>query len=114
MALITICMERENEDEPIQDYWLTTVNFGEFLEPYSAIRIVEQLAKENNDEFPYASDILLNKCYVDDVHQGSDTLEQALKRRDDLIRVTNSAGFELRKWASNEHAIQAGLPINHL
>lgn len=39
--------------------------------------------------------------YMDDLLSGADTKEDAIKLRDDIITVLNSAGFELSKWSSN-------------
>lgn len=104
---------RENEEDPIQEFELTTVTFGEASAPFSAIRTIKQLAMDCEEKFPKASDILLKNCYVDDVHQVTDSLEDAIESKNQLIMATESAGFELRKWASNHSEILAGMPTEH-
>ena len=52
--------------------------------------------------------------YVDDVLVGFHSVDTALKAKAELIAVTSSAGFELRKWTSNHKKILADLPSDHL
>jgi len=39
--------------------------------------------------------------YVDDVLTGANTVEEAMKIRDETIKVLRAGAFELGKWASN-------------
>lgn len=73
---------RENENDPIQEYCLATVMFGEASAPFSAIRTIEQIAKDNQSEFPLAAAILRDNTHVDDIHQGGDTIEEMIQSRD--------------------------------
>lgn len=44
----------------------------------------------------------MKNLYVDDFLSGADTQEEAVKLKEDIIKITSSAGFNLRKWASND------------
>ena len=52
--------------------------------------------------------------YVDDILVGFHSIDEALKAKTELRKVTSSAGFELRKWTSNHKTILADLPSDHL
>ncbi|XP_065354646.1 uncharacterized protein LOC135949114 [Calliphora vicina] len=52
--------------------------------------------------------------YVDNVLAGAHTLSLALKYRDELIAVLESAGFSLRKWTANNDHLLKGISSDHL
>ncbi|XP_051171916.1 uncharacterized protein LOC127288483 [Leptopilina boulardi] len=101
---------RENQNETIKIYRAKTVTYGTASAPYLAIRTLFQLADDIKSEFPKVSNILKRDFYVDDGITGADTINEALNLRDNLITVTQSAGLNLRKWASNEPKLLESLP----
>lgn len=105
---------RDNEDDPIQEFSLSTVVFGEASAPFSAIRTVQQIATDYQESYPLAAEILLDNSYVDDLHQNKDTIKEAIDSRDELTYVMRSAGMELSKWASNCSEILDGMPSDRL
>lgn len=62
---------RENEDEPIRDYKLTTVTFGTTSAPFAAIRTIHQLADDEFINHPKAASRAKRDFYVDDFCSGS-------------------------------------------
>ncbi|XP_017494759.1 PREDICTED: uncharacterized protein LOC108382903, partial [Rhagoletis zephyria] len=52
--------------------------------------------------------------YVDDVLAGGHSVEAAIRAREEISQVLNSAGFPLRKWTSNSSKILQGIPKGHL
>lgn len=96
---------RESEQDTIQDYCLTTVTFGEASAPFTATRTLNQICRDSKDKFPKATKILNDECYVDDIHYGTNEIEQAIEGRNQLTNALSSAGFELRKWSSNCEAV---------
>ncbi|XP_065370843.1 uncharacterized protein LOC135962859 [Calliphora vicina] len=105
---------RDTPTEEIKEYELQTVTFGVNCAPYLAIRTLLQLADDVECKHPLAAEILRKCMYVDDVLNGTHDIPTALIARDQLIAALSSAGFELRKWTSNEKAILAGFPVEHL
>ncbi|XP_036329773.1 uncharacterized protein LOC118741907 [Rhagoletis pomonella] len=105
---------RTSPTEPIRLYELKTVTFGVNCAPYLAIRTLLQLADDVQNSHPIASDILRKYMYVDDVLAGGHTIEAAIKAKDDITGVLQSAGFPLRKWTSNCTEILHGTPKSHL
>ncbi|CAB0018733.1 unnamed protein product, partial [Nesidiocoris tenuis] len=104
---------RNSSDEPIQDFALCTVTYGTTSAPFLANRVVQHLAEEGSVSHPTASRILREHTYVDDVHGGGSSLEEALLARTELIDLLGSAQLELRKWASNCEQVLEGIPLEH-
>lgn len=50
--------------------------------------------------------------YVDDLLTGAKTYADALDLRDKIIEITQSGGFKLRKWASNDERLVRELSNN--
>lgn len=96
---------RSSPDQPIRDYRLRTVTFGVSSSPYLALRVIRQLADDEAQRFPLASQVLMRHVFVDDVASGSNTVLNALSLQRELVGICKSAGFELRKWFSNSPAI---------
>lgn len=95
---------RESTEKPVETYRLTTVTFG--LTPSSFLAI-QQLANDVKESHPLASDALLNGFYVDDLVYGANSTQKALDIQKQLKESLSSAGFTLRKWASNHSGIVA-------
>ena len=92
---------RNDPSEELREYYLKTVTFGATSAPYLAIRTIIQLARDNQNDYPELMNFLLNCIYVDDVF----TIRFVQKIIDQMNSVFESAGFELRKWTSNNETI---------
>ncbi|XP_070075664.1 uncharacterized protein [Drosophila takahashii] len=57
-------------------------------------------------EYPNASKILLEDFYVDDVLTGSNSEDELLRNRNELVQLMSRANLELGKWVSNTPCIQ--------
>lgn len=93
---------RSSEDELLQEYRMTRVPFGLTSAPYLAIKTLKKVAENQKDRYPLGSKILETECYVDDILTGGETMEEVLKKKEELIEILRAPGFELRKWASND------------
>ncbi|XP_043470230.1 uncharacterized protein LOC122503667 [Leptopilina heterotoma] len=93
---------RSDPSEPIKIFALNRVTFGTACAPFLAIRTLAQLASDESESYPEAARVLKNDFYVDDMLSGSQTFEDAMKLRDELIQLLSKDGFNLRKWASND------------
>lgn len=103
---------REDSKQPIQDFKLTTVTYGTSCAPHLAIRTLRQLAIDEKDRFPRASEIVLNSFYVDDVLTGTSSIKDAVKIKDELVSLLKCGGMRLRKWTSNDYEILKTIPID--
>lgn len=112
---------RNNQQDVIQDYNLTTVTFGTTSAPYLAIKTIQWLAQQNRDQFPIAAEAIKNDFYVDDILSGADTITEVCEKQHQLLKVLSSGCFQLRKWSSNcqellynlqADYIEMNLPVN--
>lgn len=101
---------RFDEDLPVQEYVLNTVTYGTAAATYLSVRVLHQLAEDEGAAFQMAQRILTHDFYVDDLLSGADTLEEAIEAREQLSELLNRGGFNLRKWATNEHRMLQGMP----
>lgn len=85
----------------VKEFQLLTDTYGTACAPYLVLRVLQQLAQDEGDRFPLAKSILQSHIYVDDCLFGADDKPLALQTQSQLIQLLQSAGFQLRKWASN-------------
>jgi hypothetical protein len=98
---------RENPNQPIIEYELNTVTYGTTSAPFLAIKVLQHIAQLHQDQYPLACKHILEDFYVDDLLTGADSIEQLQKIRTEITRVVADAGFELRKWNSNDPSLIA-------
>lgn len=96
---------RENRNEPLREYWLTVLIFGQSASPYLAVRSVKQTARDAEKEFPEAAKVIENDFYMDDCVTGEETEEKAIKIAEEVNQILRKAGFILRKWKSNVKSV---------
>lgn len=96
---------RPASDAPIGDYQLLTVTYGTACAPYLALRVLSQLATDEGSSFPLATPVFQLHTYVDDCVFGADDLPLARQTREQLVSLLGRAGFQLRKWASNNSSL---------
>ncbi|XP_058836359.1 uncharacterized protein LOC131692951 [Topomyia yanbarensis] len=105
---------RNFADEPIRTYELTTVTYGTASAPYLATKCLQTLAIEGAASYPNAAKSLKENFYVDDMLTGVDTIEDGKLLVQEMVELTESGGFTLRKWVSNEPQLLEDLPENLL
>lgn len=99
-----------NESGGISTYQLNTVTFGLSAAPFLATRCLQQLADDEAHSFPTASGVLKRDLYVDDLIAGTQTWDEAVQLRDEIIQLLQRGGIHIRQWASNEKSLLRGLP----
>uniref|UniRef100_A0ABD2W6D5 Reverse transcriptase domain-containing protein n=1 Tax=Trichogramma kaykai TaxID=54128 RepID=A0ABD2W6D5_9HYME len=97
-------------EDTVQQYDLTTVAYGTACAPYLALRVMQQLADDEESRFPTGARILRKHMYVDDVLVSCDSEAEAIDASTSLTSILQSAGMKLDKWASNYPSI---LPQGH-
>jgi len=88
-------------EEPVKEYQLNTVTYGQACAPYLSIRCLRQLAMEGSERYPLAAHALLNDTYVDDIITGADTIDDARNLRKQLDALLAEGKFKAHKWCSN-------------
>lgn len=96
---------RYDDKDPIQVYKLNTVTYGTRCAPYLATRCLKQLAIENRILYPRTSKLIETCFYMDDLILSVNSIDEAKEIFEDISKILSSAGFDLRKWSSNESSI---------
>ncbi|XP_029173951.1 uncharacterized protein LOC114942698 [Nylanderia fulva] len=71
----------------VKDFRLTTVTYGTTSAPYLAIRTLQQLVLDEGERFPLGASVIRSNIYVDDVLAGANTMEKALKLRQQIVDI---------------------------
>lgn len=101
---------RTDPSDVVKHYRLTTVTYGTRSAPFLAIRTLLQLAEDEKDRYPEASDAVKTCFYVDDCMAGADTIEGAQELSRQLNNLLMAGGFQLRKWVANDSKVLQYIP----
>ncbi|XP_055633231.1 uncharacterized protein LOC129773617 [Toxorhynchites rutilus septentrionalis] len=82
-------------------YVMDRAIFGATCSPCSAMYVKDRNAEDFKDQFPDACDAIVNKHYVDDYFDSTDTVGEAVQRASAVRFIHLKAGFEIRNWVSN-------------
>ncbi|XP_044729583.1 uncharacterized protein LOC123292935 [Chrysoperla carnea] len=89
---------------------LNTVSFGIKSSPYLALRVVQQLAKDESKTYPNAAQVVLRDLYIDDLVSSVDSIDDAKLLYEESVGLFKSGGFELVKWSSNSKQLLDIIP----
>lgn len=103
---------RQDPSEPLRTYELTTVTYGTSSAPYLATKCLQRLAEDGELSHPVASKVIKKDFYVDDMLTGVDTVEEGRQLVKEIIDLSDSANFTLRKWNSNRKSLLEIIPEN--
>ena len=83
-------------------YVIQRVSFGD--KPSGAIATValRKTAEMGKDQFPEASQVILNNTYMDDIIESVTNREKAKQITDDIEKLLNKGGFKLKEWTYSE------------
>ncbi|XP_038117267.1 uncharacterized protein LOC119769328 [Culex quinquefasciatus] len=101
---------RNSSSEPLRTFELTTVTYGTASAPFLATRCLNELSKQGAEDYPLASLALGRDFYVDDMLTGVYDEEEGEELCKQLLSLLPSAGFSLRKWASNSAEVLSKIP----
>ncbi|XP_065085296.1 uncharacterized protein LOC135707411 [Ochlerotatus camptorhynchus] len=100
--------------DPIATYELQTVTYGTASAPYLATKTLQQIAKDHEHLYPTAVNSIVEDFYLDDLLSGASDVEAAIILRREITAMLSSAGFMLKKWASNAHDVLEDVPPEDL
>ncbi|XP_053686159.1 uncharacterized protein LOC128735701 [Sabethes cyaneus] len=103
---------RDSPSQTIREYQLLTVTYGTSSAPYLATKCLQRLSRDSLEVSPLAAETIGKNFYMDDLLTGTDSIEEGQKLCQQLMSITRSAGFELRKWASNNSAVLEPIPVS--
>ncbi|GFW95326.1 DUF1758 domain-containing protein [Trichonephila clavipes] len=95
---------KNSKTAPTKVYELKTVTYGTASAPYLATRVLQQLALDEEKDFPLASEVLLQDFYMDDCLSGASELSEFEKLKSELTQLLQRGGMTLHKWCSNKAA----------
>ena len=101
---------RDSPEKPLQDYRLLTLTYGTGSAAYLATRCLQQLGKDELENYPIAAPVIQNDFYVDDFMGGESTPERALLLQKQLCELVKAGGMELRKWSSSDPVLLQSIP----
>ncbi|XP_046628209.1 uncharacterized protein LOC124309036 [Neodiprion virginianus] len=104
---------REEPELPIEEYQLTTVTYGLASAPYLAIRVLHQLVHDEGKQYLFASHVILENTYVDDILSGAEDVDQGREKINELNQLLKAGGFELQKWTSSHPETLVDISRNH-
>ncbi|XP_030758530.1 uncharacterized protein LOC115884169 [Sitophilus oryzae] len=96
---------RNKPSDQLDTYQLNTVTYGTSAAAFLAIRCLNQLAYEHKESHPEASEAILKCFYVDDLLYGGTNISDIIRVKNDINAILQKAGFELRKWVSNDERV---------
>jgi len=101
---------RDQATEEIKTYELVTLTYGTAPASFLATKVIHQLPKMEEDQFPIGVKIACRDFYVDDLITGANSMEEASVILAQITALLKGGGFALRKWASNSEELLKGLP----
>ncbi|UYV73350.1 hypothetical protein LAZ67_10002818, partial [Cordylochernes scorpioides] len=88
---------RDESGQGLKEYELKTLTYGTSCAPFLAIRVLKQLAHDEQIRFPTAEAILKSDFYVDDLLTGCETIENGRKLIRDLTNCCKQA-VKIPRW----------------
>lgn len=95
----------------MQAYRLLTVTYASA--PFLALRVLQQLVKDEGGAFPLACPVLRDHIYVDDVLFGADDIPLLRQTRQEVCALLQRGKFELRKWSSNSSRLLEDIAVEY-
>ncbi|XP_062704301.1 uncharacterized protein LOC134286665 [Aedes albopictus] len=92
--------EHSTDAEP-STYVMRVMTFGASCSPSCAQYAKNLNAKEHEQQFPEAAEVIIKKHYVDDMLASVETEAEAVELAEDIRFVHAQAGYEMRNWLSN-------------
>ncbi|XP_038117193.1 uncharacterized protein LOC119769289 [Culex quinquefasciatus] len=96
---------RENPADAPQVYVMDVATFGSACSPSSAQFVKNLNADQYAEEFPEAAAAIKERHYVDDYYDSVDTVEEAIRRANEVKFIHSKGGFNIRNWVSNSKKV---------
>lgn len=96
---------RESPQDPLEEYWITVVIYGETSSSFNAVRAMQQAGRDHSAQYPNAAQAIAHHFYMDDLLSGAENASAARALCAELTSSLGAGGFELDKWASNSQEV---------
>lgn len=88
---------RNNLRDEVRTYELLTLTYGTSSAPYLATRSLKVLTELHTQKYPIGAIHVIRDFYVDNLLTGANTIQQAIKVRDEIIKILAKGCFHLSK-----------------
>ncbi|GFW87951.1 integrase catalytic domain-containing protein [Trichonephila clavipes] len=96
-----IIVWRATPSDSLKSFELQPITYGTSCAPFLALRTLQQLYQDEEQNFPLAAKIAREIIYIDDLLSGADTEVEAKSIIIEIQNLLKSGGFFLRKWSSS-------------
>lgn len=96
---------REKSSDPLKEFYLVTVIYGQTSSPINAIMVMHEGAEKMREIYPRAVEFIKQDFYMDDGFSGADSEEEVIELSQHLEKVFARMMFFLDKWKSNSQAL---------
>ncbi|GBM75309.1 hypothetical protein AVEN_126684-1 [Araneus ventricosus] len=104
---------KEGLEENVKVFALKTVTYRTTSAPFLATRTLQKLAKDERENFPIASKVLLEDFYIDDCLSGASEINQFMALKKELGELPLRGGMTLHKWCSSASSESDLYPFNY-
>ena len=102
---------RSDPTQKIMDYRMTRAAFGVAALCFAANMAVKQNAIEHKQQFILEAQAMKDSFYVDDGLTGADSVELAIRTREELQELFQKGCFIFRKWNSSSPVVLKSVPV---
>ncbi|GFT06684.1 uncharacterized protein TNCV_1852121 [Trichonephila clavipes] len=92
---------RDTPSDPLKSFELQTITYGTSCAKFLALRTLQQLYQDKEQNFPLAAKMARENIYIDDLLSGADAEVGAKSIFIEIQNLMKSGGFILRKWSSS-------------
>lgn len=96
---------RENGQDAIKEFRLSTVVFGTSCAPYLAVKCLQKLAETECEQSSRTMSVIFEDFFMDDLLTGGDRSDEVIQLVSELQKVLEKGKFPLRKWISNDELV---------
>jgi len=96
-----------------EKYEFNRLVFGINSSPFLAQFVSQFHAKQHEEQFPRAAEVILKSTYMDDSMDSVVDGAQGVKLYTDLSRLWAKAGMRTHKWVSNSSTVLQSIPPQH-
>ncbi|GFV16947.1 integrase catalytic domain-containing protein [Trichonephila clavipes] len=105
---------RATPSDSLKSFELQTITYGTSCAPFLALRTLQQLYQDEEQNFALAAKIARENIYIDDLLSGADTEVEAKSIIIEIQNLLKSGGFILRKWSSSHPKVLQDLDTSLL
>ena len=103
---------RERESGQMITYQMNRLTFGDCCSPFVAVYTTRKVTEDYEKGKEEAAEAIHARLYTDDCLDSADTIEQAVKKAEEVDSILKNVDFHLTKWLSNSHKFNAQFQQN--